>query len=502
MNEVATVVFAWAAVSGHVGLYYALLHRRRRSDREHLAFGRLSGAMFLVATGRGFALLAPFGPVPAHVADVLSGIGAITGTLAFADVCRSLAGVPRRARKRSVTWAAVGLAALAFGLTLPLRGEGSGCPPFVLQRQPLLVSLELVGAVYLSLGVALAALSLVPLVRAAVEEKELRVPTGALALLGVAGVHDALARLLWVRTPTLAEHAYVVLVIAMGGLVVRRFVRSGEALESRTVELTERYEELRATQEQLVWKEQLAAVGELSAVIAHEVRNPLAIIKNAVSGLRRATLRPTDRATLLDILDEETDKLNRLMHDLLAYARPVMPKGQPLDIDELVRRTVERARGSNPHAGMVDVRFELEGAPPTVYGDPELLRHALVNIVDNAFQAMPAGGTLMVRARRGTLLDVPSVQLSFEDTGEGMDTIVRSKARDPFFTTRPTGTGLGLAIVERVIRNHGGRVDIDSGHGIGTTVTVTLPEERTSMIPIPPPEGHDGRFATTRRRPT
>ncbi|HJL29174.1 MAG TPA: ATP-binding protein, partial [Polyangiaceae bacterium LLY-WYZ-15_(1-7)] len=311
----------------------------------------------------------------------------------------------------------------------------------------------------------------------------------------VAASHDVLARGGIVRGPMLLEHTAVGFAFAMSYVLLHRFARASTELERKKAELDRMYEELRQTQEKLVRKEQLAAVGELSAVIAHEVRNPLAVIKNAVSGLRRGNLAPDDRATLLDILDEETGRLNRLMHDLLAYARPVVPKGRELSVDELVRRAVERAASGVPHADAVEVVYDLAG-PPTVHGDPELLRHALVNVVENALQAMPAGGTLTVRSSDATLEErvpdvdpLPAVALSFADTGEGMDTLVRAKARDPFFTTRSTGTGLGLAIVERVVRNHGGEVDIESLHGVGTTITFVLPRRRPAAGVVPVSEG-------------
>src|SRR5690606_22092575 len=112
-------------------------------------------------------------------------------------------------------------------------------------------------------------------------------------------------------------------------------------------------------------------------------------------------------------------------------------------------------------------------------GDEALLRHALINIVDNALQAMPMGGTLTIRCKNTVFEGRPSVAVEFHDTGEGMDTLVRSKARDPFFTTRQTGTGLGLAIVDRVARVHGGRVEIESRHGLGSTVSFIVPRERS-----------------------
>ena len=116
-------------------------------------------------------------------------------------------------------------------------------------------------------------------------------------------------------------------------------------------------------------------------------------------------------------------------------------------------------------------------------GDEALLRHALINIVDNALQAMPLGGTLTVSCRDTEVEGRPCVAVEFHDTGEGMDTIVRSRARDPFFTTRQTGTGLGLAIVDRVARAHGGSVSLESRHGQGTMVSFLVPRDRSSIAP-------------------
>ena len=115
-------------------------------------------------------------------------------------------------------------------------------------------------------------------------------------------------------------------------------------------------------------------------------------------------------------------------------------------------------------------------------------RDAFVNVIENALQAMPDGGCLSLRARELHDGSRDCVAVDIGDTGEGMDTVVRAKARDPFFTTRPTGTGLGLAIVERVMRNHGGRIEIESSHGEGTTVSLVLPLDRRSLQPLPIPE--------------
>jgi signal transduction histidine kinase len=259
--------------------------------------------------------------------------------------------------------------------------------------------------------------------------------------------------------------------------------RLRKELRTRTRELRKSYEELRTAQEELVKKEQLAVVGELAAVIAHEVRNPLAIIANAVAGLRKQSISRVDHETLLGILDEEGSRLNRLVTDLLRYARPVNLQRQRLSVHDLLERTLALA-----HADSKNVKVELavECAEGRVWGDANLLRQVFENLVDNAMQAMGHTGVLTVRVRATTEQGTDGLAVDIIDTGEGMDTMVRSRARDPFFTTRPSGTGLGLAIVDRIVDAHGGHFVIDSRAGEGTTVTVFLPHGSPSEPPPPP----------------
>lgn len=485
MSPGLVVDFACAAVLGYGAVFFALLFSRRLTDREYLAFSITS--LLFALTELAHTRL---GSVRAT---------GVLGTLALAAFIDQLGTLGPRDRRdaRLGWWWGLSLA-LCIGVSplvqaLVRRAPDAWVDPWGAAPGPRALVFAIRTACALP-GLVLAFRGLHRLYRSAWDEPPMRPIVLSAGLVSLAFVFDAALFVYHLAGPHLAGHAFVVMMVAMTIFVARGFARTADALDDRTTELDERYQELRRTQEQLVWKEQLAAVGELSAVIAHEVRNPLAIIKNAVSGLRRATLRATDRDTLLSILDEETDKLNRLVHDLLAYAQPVMPKRERVALGELLRRSVARAAGGAARAD-IDVRYETVGAPKEVLGDEELLVHALVNVIDNAFQAMPSGGALTVATERVDLGGYEAVSIAFIDTGEGMDTIVRSKARNPFFTTRPTGTGLGLAIVERVIRNHGGRVEIDSSHGVGTTVRIVLPSERTSLLPIPPPEGGgDGVF--------
>ncbi len=516
MSPLATLILASCAVYGYVCIYYTLLATRRRREQEYLAFGLLSGGLGLYA----FSELLYVGSETAAEVVRAHRIGSVALLVCSAFLVDFVAALLRRRNRVRLLvylWALSGLVALGLGALWepgePLFG------PYLSLLPPIdapAVRPTTVGLVFLATGALVPATAGFVLMRdwwsedetpsttetqteagteaareAAIGRRYRRVIMVTLGIALLSGLHDLAIWAGVLRSFRLLEHTTMLFIFGMSYMLLDRFVRASETLSERTSELRVAYDDLQAKQHRLVRKQQLAAVGELSAVVAHEVRNPLAVIKNAVSGLRRPTLAPPDRETLLSILDEETSRLNRLMHDLLAYARPVVPQGRELDAEELLRRAVERAMDATEDSEGIEVVWELDG-PDHLHGDSELLRHALVNVLENAIQAMPSGGTLTVGTRTAPLGDGQGIGLFFRDTGEGMDTLVRDKARDPFFTTRPAGTGLGLAIVERVIRNHGGEVHIESAHGQGTEIELTLPIERPSTSPIPSPEGTTG----------
>ena len=291
--------------------------------------------------------------------------------------------------------------------------------------------------------------------------------------------------------PWLMQLGFIAFLFSLGATFIVRYVTVANELEASTVALAERskqlsqsYSDLREAQEELVRKEQLAVVGELAAVVAHEVRNPLAVIANAVAGLRKTSLSREDQLTLLGILDDESSRLNRLVSDLLRYARPVNVQRSQVMLDDLLERALRFAQGTSS----VTVEKTIDSANARVWGDASLLRQVFDNLVDNAVQAMPLGGNLSIRVGSAKEDGVDGVSVVVGDTGEGMDTIVRARARDPFFTTRPSGTGLGLAIVDRIVEAHAGHLLIDSRAGEGTTVTVFLPIGRPSDIPTAHPD--------------
>ncbi len=232
---------------------------------------------------------------------------------------------------------------------------------------------------------------------------------------------------------------------------------------------------IEAMQVELVRRERLAAVGEMSAVLAHEVRNPLAIVANAGATLRRILGRdaPPDARQLLDILDEETERLNRLVRDLLAFARPSDPQLSVVPLRALIQRAIS-AVAQDPTGDPALSETALVVLAPDageVRADPELLHRALVNVLLNATQHKGPRG----KVRVDTLRTAPNeICLRVFNDGAHLPAEVRERVFDPFFTTRAHGTGLGLAVVRRTLDDLGGRVEV-STEVDGVAVSMYLP---------------------------
>jgi signal transduction histidine kinase len=302
---------------------------------------------------------------------------------------------------------------------------------------------------------------------------------GILCILPAVGNDGALAFGFIDNAIPLLPHAFLLYAFGVAGTLLLRYrvgkdelEKTARSLQEKTEELRHSYAELRLVQNELVTKKQLAAVGELAAAIAHEVRNPLAVIVNAVAGLRRTAVRDEDRTMLLGIVDEEAARLNRLVTDLLRFARPVSVKRSPVSLLELANRSRSSAMLDGHQ---IVVQMDDDPDLNTVWVDPSLFRLVFDNLVENACQAMKMGGTVQILVHRGQLRGEAAVRIEIADSGGGMEQGVRERALDPFFTTRPSGTGLGLPIVHRIIEAHGGEIHLDSEEGQGTTVTLLLP---------------------------
>ncbi len=257
------------------------------------------------------------------------------------------------------------------------------------------------------------------------------------------------------------------------GVAAAGLVRAHEDLETSNAQLGFFREELES-------KAALAALGELSATVAHEVRNPLAIIINACASLRRPAVSAEDHGVLLKIIEEESHHLNQLVTDLLRFARPVSIERAPVGLRGILEQCIAAARAGH------GVKISLSQSEDLLVGaDRGLLPSVFKNLLDNACEAInsddsaeSSGPVLVIvtaEDRDGRHGDADMVCVSVEDSGPGMDEETRRRARDPFFTKRPSGSGLGLAIVERIVTAHHGTLEIETELGVGTTVTVRLP---------------------------
>jgi len=230
-------------------------------------------------------------------------------------------------------------------------------------------------------------------------------------------------------------------------------------------------DELARAQSTLVRRERLAALGELAAVVAHEVRNPLAAMYNSISALKRKLELDHDAGILFGILEEEAARLNRTVGDLLSYVRPMQPERRPDDLVELVREVVRQHVPGDTGA------IACEVVAPDVLElnvDPVLLRVAVSNLVTNAVQAMPDRGKLTVTLSELEHEKKDAVAIAVQDTGKGIPSDVLPIVFAPFFTTRASGAGLGLAVVRRIVEAHDGMVTARSDDR-GTVFTVLIP---------------------------
>ena len=225
-----------------------------------------------------------------------------------------------------------------------------------------------------------------------------------------------------------------------------------------------------ALEQRLAEQKSLAKLGEMAAVVAHEVKNPIAGIRGALQVITsRMPADQRDRAILLDIITR-LDALNRIVQDMLMFARPRALRQEPIPLGSLLRETASLIERD---PGMSDLEISVGGSAH-ITGDREMLQIVFQNILMNAAQAMEGQGRIVVTI---TAMD-GRCRIAIADRGPGMPQEVREKAFDAFFTTKHRGTGLGLPIAKRVIDAHGGAIDIDVPPEGGTIISVELPLAR------------------------
>lgn len=291
----------------------------------------------------------------------------------------------------------------------------------------------------------------------------------------------------WGGGPSLEMEKFLEIVLynvvgGITGFLSQREEERREELQQTAWGLEESYRKLQSQadliigiEEQLRRAERLSALGELSAVLAHEIRNPLGSIRGTAEILKD-DFRPGERKyEFLEILIKETDRLNRVVEDFLHLARPVQAERETCDLAAELGEVVTLLASEAALRGVRLLYAPVE--LPPVRGDREKLRQVFLNLILNGVQATARGGSLTVSALHLPPSDgeLAAVEISFADTGKGMDPAVQARIFEPFYTTKDGGTGLGLAIAQKIVESHGGTIDVESVPGKGTTFRVRLP---------------------------
>jgi two-component system sensor histidine kinase PilS (NtrC family) len=229
--------------------------------------------------------------------------------------------------------------------------------------------------------------------------------------------------------------------------------------------------EMKKLESELRLKDRMAAVGELSAGIAHEIRNPLAAIAGSVQVLKGSSSLTPQEQRLMSIVLKESERLNKSISDFLRFVRPQERRALAFDVAASLSETLDLLQNSPELDERHAIVREIDPPSFQLVGDADQIRQVFWNLARNAVQAMPQGGTLTVRATAGG----EDYRIVFTDNGRGMSPADLQRLFQPFRTSFPSGTGLGMAISYRIVQAHGGRIDVTSREGEGSSIIVTLP---------------------------
>lgn len=278
----------------------------------------------------------------------------------------------------------------------------------------------------------------------------------------------------WRANPEYTTAQYVEIgmffaIATLTGILADSERQQKEEIEKTAAKLKETYAQLQASIEQLRRADRLSALGELSAGLAHEIRNPLGALEGAVQILQRGELPTETRQEFAEMASKEVNRLTSLLTNFLDFARPQPPRRAIMEpallLDSVARLAAETAKMTNTH-------LKLEtGETASIAIDPEQIKQVLLNLVLNAIQAMPDGGEIILRSRQ----ESSSVILEISDQGSGIAESNLERIFDPFFTTRANGTGLGLSIAYQIVHGHGGDISVRNNSGRGATFAVILP---------------------------
>lgn len=254
------------------------------------------------------------------------------------------------------------------------------------------------------------------------------------------------------------------IVMAILFFILRFVVKHGEKILER------RAEERMRLEKKLRQAEHLSAIGEMTAGVSHEIRNPLGIIKSSAQLLKTKMAKLDGNSTIPDIIVEESERMDHIITDFLDFARPKNPDLHPCRIEDVIEKNIVYLSPQFQEKN-IEIVKDIQTTLPEIHADSAMLYQAFLNLLINAGQSLTNGGRIMIKAssKKGVIV------LNFIDNGEGIPDDVIEKIWTPFFTTKDTGTGLGLGIVKNMIESHNGTIAISNHPANGANVEVTLP---------------------------
>jgi signal transduction histidine kinase len=297
---------------------------------------------------------------------------------------------------------------------------------------------------------------------------------GGIVTAVIAGVfYIPYIKIAWQSNPEYASTQYVEIgmffvIAALTGVLADIERKQRQRIEETAAKLSETYTELQSSIEQLRRADRLSALGELSAGLAHEIRNPLGALEGAVAILHRPELAAESRREFAEMAAKEVGRLKSLLTSFLDFARPQAPRRTEIEpallLESVARLSMETARLAG-----IGIKIETEGNA-SVSVDAEQIKQVLLNLVLNAIQASPARSQVLLSAHQ----EDGSVLLEVIDEGSGIAPENIERIFDPFFTTRAAGTGLGLSIAHQIVHGHGGEISVRNNPDRGATFTVAL----------------------------
>jgi two-component system sensor histidine kinase HydH len=280
------------------------------------------------------------------------------------------------------------------------------------------------------------------------------------------------------RDATLLVGGFFGASFALLGFLVGYVVEGRRRDRQASALIREQVETIAATRARLAQSEKLAALGQLATAIAHEVRNPLAVIRSAAQGIAE-TEAGADAATrrACGFITDEIDRLGSVVTSLLAFARPPQLQPRPVPVRELLDRAAVLAR-DELDARAVRLARETAVDLPALRADPDLVCQVLLGLLSNGAEAAGAGGEVRLEARATD----GRIELAVTDSGPGVPPELRDRVFEPFFTTRPRGTGLGLAVARQIVEAHGGQIAVTDRPGGGARFTIRLPAAADAAV--------------------